>query len=59
MKDEYMSVEHLFMGLLEKPTRAMKELWDSYAHYPQRLPAGSAKRAGQQPRYRRDPGGHL
>ncbi len=31
MKDEYMSVEHLFMGLLEKPTRAMKELWDSYA----------------------------
>ena len=31
MKDEYMSVEHLFMGLLQKPTRAMKELWDSYA----------------------------
>ena len=31
MKDEYMSVEHLFMGLLEKPTRAMKEMWDSYA----------------------------
>ena len=31
MKDEYMSVEHLFMGLLEKPTRSMKELWDSYA----------------------------
>ena len=31
MKDEYMSVEHLFMGLLEKPTRSMEELWDSYA----------------------------
>ena len=31
MKDEYLSVEHLFLGLLEKPTRSMKELWDSYS----------------------------
>ena len=31
MKDEYLSVEHLFLGLLLKPTKAMKELWDSYA----------------------------
>ncbi|MDD3334313.1 MAG: ATP-dependent chaperone ClpB [Eubacteriales bacterium] len=31
MKDEYLSVEHLFLGLLEKPTRSMKELWDGYA----------------------------
>lgn len=31
MKDEYLSVEHLFMGLLEKPSRAMGELWKSYA----------------------------
>ncbi len=31
MKDEYLSVEHLFMGLLEKPTRAMGELWNRYA----------------------------
>ncbi len=31
MKDEYLSVEHLFMGLLEKPSRAMAELWKSYA----------------------------
>ena len=31
MKDEYLSVEHLFLGLLEKPTRAMAELWRSYA----------------------------
>ena len=31
MKDEYLSVEHLFLGLLEKPTRAMADLWRSYA----------------------------
>ena len=31
MKDEYLSVEHLFLGLLEKPTRAMQELWKGYA----------------------------
>ncbi|MEG2315126.1 MAG: ATP-dependent chaperone ClpB [Clostridia bacterium] len=31
MKDEYISVEHLLIGLLEKPTRAMQELWSSYA----------------------------
>ncbi len=29
MKDEYISVEHLYMGLLVKPTRAIKELWAS------------------------------
>ncbi|NLA53578.1 MAG: AAA family ATPase, partial [Clostridiales bacterium] len=27
MKDEYVSVEHLFMGLLEKPDRAIKQLF--------------------------------
>ncbi len=31
MKDEYLSVEHLFLGLLEKPSRSMAELWKSYA----------------------------
>ncbi len=31
MKDEYLSVEHLFLGLLEKPTRAMADLWRGYA----------------------------
>ena len=31
MKDEYLSVEHLFLGLLNKPARAMAELWKSYA----------------------------
>ena len=31
MKDEYLSVEHLFLGLLEKPSRTMAELWKSYA----------------------------
>ena len=30
MKDEYLSVEHLFLGLLEKPTRAMADLWRGY-----------------------------
>ncbi|MCL1855949.1 MAG: AAA family ATPase, partial [Clostridia bacterium] len=29
MKDEYISVEHLFLGLLERPTRAMREFWVS------------------------------
>ncbi|MEG1678235.1 MAG: ATP-dependent chaperone ClpB [Clostridia bacterium] len=31
MKDEYLSVEHLFLGLLEKPSRTLAELWKSYA----------------------------
>ncbi len=30
MKDEYVSVEHLFLGLLEKPGRALKELFSSF-----------------------------
>ena len=31
MKDEYLSVEHLFLGLIDKPSRTMAELWKSYA----------------------------
>jgi len=31
MKDEYLSVEHLFLGLLDKPSRTMAEIWKSYA----------------------------
>jgi len=31
MKDEYLSVEHLFLGLLDKPSRSMAELWKGYA----------------------------
>ena len=31
MKDEYLSVEHLFLGLLDKPSRTMAEVWKSYA----------------------------
>ncbi len=31
MKDEYLSVEHLFLGLLDRPSRTMAELWKSYA----------------------------
>jgi len=31
MKDEYLSVEHLFLGLLSRPGRSMAELWKSYA----------------------------
>ena len=31
MHDEYLSVEHLFLGLLEKPSRAMADLWKGYA----------------------------
>ncbi|MFH1880739.1 MAG: ATP-dependent chaperone ClpB [Bacillota bacterium] len=27
MKDEYISVEHLFLGLLKKPSPSMKQLW--------------------------------
>jgi len=28
MKDEYISVEHLFMGLLRKPSPSLKQLWN-------------------------------
>ena len=31
MKDEYLSVEHLFLGLLDKPSRSMADLWKGYA----------------------------
>ena len=31
MKDEFISVEHLFLGLLDKPTRGMQEMWRGYA----------------------------
>ncbi|MBP3644879.1 MAG: AAA family ATPase, partial [Clostridia bacterium] len=31
MKDEYLSVEHLFLGLLDKPSRSMAEVWKGYA----------------------------
>jgi len=31
MKDEYLSVEHLFLGLIDKPSRSMAELWKGYA----------------------------
>ena len=31
MKDEYLSVEHLFLGLLDRPSRSMAELWKGYA----------------------------
>ena len=31
MKDEYISVEHLFLGMLEAPNAAMKELFRSFA----------------------------
>ena len=34
MKDEYLSVEHLFLGLLDKPSHTMAELWKSYAITP-------------------------
>ncbi len=34
MKDEYLSVEHLFLGLLDKPGRSMAELWKSYSITP-------------------------
>ena len=31
MKDEYLSVEHLFLGLIDKPSRSMAEMWKGYA----------------------------
>ena len=31
MHDEYLSVEHLFLGLIEKPSRSMAEVWKGYA----------------------------
>ncbi len=55
MKDEYLSVEHLFLGLLEKPSRTMAEIWKSYAITEKTfLPAlqsvrGSARVTGETP----------
>jgi len=55
MKDEYLSVEHLFLGLLDKPSRSMAEMWKSYAISEQTfLPAlqavrGNARVTGETP----------
>ena len=31
MKDEYLSVEHIFLGLITQPSRTMAEVWKSYS----------------------------
>ncbi|MBR1740189.1 MAG: ATP-dependent chaperone ClpB [Ruminococcus sp.] len=55
MKDEFVSVEHLFLGIMECPNRAAKELFDSFGIKKTELlkvlkeVRGSARVTGQNP----------
>ena len=48
MKDEYISVEHLLLGLLDSPDRAMKELFRTYDLTREKVMQGLASVRGNQ-----------
>ena len=47
MKDEYISVEHVFMGMLQRPGRVAGELFKQFGITPEKLHAGVVRRARQ------------
>ena len=60
MQDEYVSVEHLVMALLDKPDRDMKEIWSAFGINKKDFQGGPAWRSlrqcqGEQIRLRRKP----
>ena len=48
MKDEYISVEHVFLGLLQKPNRAVQELMDRFGLQPTKFLEQLAQVRGSQ-----------
>ena len=59
MKDEYVSVEHLMLALLDQPNTALKRLFDRYQIRRDAFLAALMEVAGQHPCHLRQPGGHL
>ncbi len=47
MKDEYISVEHVFMGMLQRPGRVAGELFKAVWHHTRKVHAGVVRRARQ------------
>ena len=59
MKDEYVSVEHVFLGLLDEPTQNTTELFRAFNIKKDGVPAAADCRARQPARDQRQPRGYL
>ena len=59
MKDEYISVEHLFLGMLEAPNGAMKEMFKTFGITRDEFLKVLRRRPGRGKGDDRQPGGHL
>lgn len=59
MKDEYVSVEHLLLGLMETAQGGVKRLFDTYRVTKEAVLQALAGRPGKPAGYHRQPGGHL
>lgn len=59
MKDEYVSVEHLFLGLLETARGGVKELFKTYQITKERVLKALQEVPGQSACHHRQPGGNL
>ena len=59
MKDEYVSVEHIMLAILNRPNNAMKDVFQRFGIAEERLPDRAVQRARQHPRDQRHAGGNL
>ena len=59
MKDDYISVEHIMLSLLQSPNPAAKKLFDRYKITRGQLPVCPDECPGQHPGHLRYPRGHL
>ena len=59
MKDEYISVEHLFLGMLEAPNGAMKEMFKTFGITRDEFLKVLERRSGRRKGDDRQPGGYL
>lgn len=59
MKDEYLSVEHVFLGIASKPNAHVKEILTRMGLRREEVPEGAFRRARRNPRDHRQPGGNV
>ena len=59
MKDDYISVEHIMLSLLQSPNPAAKKLFDRYAITKDSFLSALDERPGQHPGHQRHPRGDL
>ena len=59
MTDEYISVEHLMLGLMETADSNLKTIFQRHNLTKEEVPGGAQDRARQHARDLRHPGGHL